>query len=565
MHDAALNPLRKATTGNGTLPPAALAKWKSADGYGPALQALDEVTPGFSSRFDDAGKATQALLDIGAQHKAVVDTAQKEAARQAIIDNLNRRDGLKQANAADKTAVNALLAERKANDSAAGQADRASVMSQIADRAASDKAANAQSAAITQAGIKAAKGIVTEAKATPAAQYAKAVGSSIASTEVENAVGSMLKTGTDGATRMRGLVQSAASDPAALDGLRKAGTDWMVRNFTNADGSLSGAAVINFVKNNSDTLKELYPHDQVSTFGALARNAEENMRWRTSTAIKGGSDSVKNYLAALDKVEKGRRPPGHGRLDGNRGARLWPGADGEHRVESGRPRRDRCRNRLSRQHPATGRHQEHGEPLSRGDGETRTGPVAHLEDAGLGRRWRPAQLRPGAQAKSDRRADVDASGVASGWAILRRSTVKLSVLLTLDGLSQEQRFVEGVAEQLGANNVGSEMRDGALLDVQLIVSARFIERSRDRKSNDAVEGRHGGSPIEENHRGPETLNEGDSRDGFGVVGHPQSSIQGATRRASLKPAQDYGIARSQPSNQGPIRAEMSGLGQRYAS
>ena len=222
MHDAALNPLRKATTGNGTLPPAALAKWKSSDGYGPALQALDEVTPGFSSRFDDAGKATQSLLDIGAQHKAVVDTAQKEAARQAIIDNLNRRDGLKQANAADKTAVNALLAERKANDSAAGQADRAGVMSQIADRATSDKAANAQSAAITQAGIKAAKGIVTEAKATPAAQYAKAVGGSIASTEVENAVGSMLKTGTSGATRMRSLVQSAATDPAALDGLRKA-------------------------------------------------------------------------------------------------------------------------------------------------------------------------------------------------------------------------------------------------------------------------------------------------------------------------------------------------------
>ena len=79
----------------------------------------------------------------------------------------------------------------------------------------------------------------------------------------------------------------------------------MTRNFTNADGSISGAKLINFVKNNSDTLKELYPHDQVSTFGALARNAEENMRWRTSTAIKGGSDSVKNYLAALDKVEKG--------------------------------------------------------------------------------------------------------------------------------------------------------------------------------------------------------------------------------------------------------------------
>ena len=58
-------------------------------------------------------------------------------------------------------------------------------MSQIADRAASDKAANAQSAVDMRAGIKTAKGIVTDAKATPAAQYAKAVGGSIASTEVE--------------------------------------------------------------------------------------------------------------------------------------------------------------------------------------------------------------------------------------------------------------------------------------------------------------------------------------------------------------------------------------------
>ena len=41
MHEAALNPLRARVTGKGTLPPAALAKWK-AD-YGPALRALDEV------------------------------------------------------------------------------------------------------------------------------------------------------------------------------------------------------------------------------------------------------------------------------------------------------------------------------------------------------------------------------------------------------------------------------------------------------------------------------------------------------------------------------------------
>ncbi len=32
--------------------------------------------------------------------------------------------------------------------------------------------------------------------------------------------------------------------------------------------------------------------------GAVARDAEAGTRWRTTTAIQGGSDSVKNLLAA---------------------------------------------------------------------------------------------------------------------------------------------------------------------------------------------------------------------------------------------------------------------------
>ena len=303
MHDAVLNPLRRAALGPGFLPPAALANWKSS--YGPALRALDEVTPGFSRRFDDAGKVTQELLDMGAEHKAAIATARGEAARQAIVDNAARKAQLGQANAADKATGADLLAERAANDRAATQADKASTSSARSDRAASDRAAVAGSRADRDAGISAARGIVRDAKATPAAQFAKGGGTGVASTEVENAVGSFLKTGTTGATRLRGLVQSVQSDPEALAGLQKAGTDWIVRNHTNADGTLSGAKLISFVKQNGDSLRELYPHDQVSMMGAVARDAEAGARWRTTTAIKGGSDSVKNLLAAASENGQG--------------------------------------------------------------------------------------------------------------------------------------------------------------------------------------------------------------------------------------------------------------------
>ncbi len=299
MHDAALNPLRRAALGPGFLPPKALENWKTS--YGPALRALDEVTPGFSGRFDDAGKATQALLDMGADHKAAIATARGEAARQAIVDDTARKAQLGQVNAADKATAAGLLAERAANDRTATQADKASTSAALSDRAASDRAAVAQSRADTSARVSAARGIVRDAKATPAAQFAAKGGTGVASTEVENALGSFLKTGTTGATRTRSLVQSVQGDPEALAGLQKAGTDWLVRNHTTSTGALDGAKLIGFLKQSADSLRELYPHEQVSMMGAVARDAEAGARWRTTTAIKGGSDSVKNLLAAASE------------------------------------------------------------------------------------------------------------------------------------------------------------------------------------------------------------------------------------------------------------------------
>ncbi len=302
MQDAALNPLRRGALGNGTVHPNALARWKES--YGPALRALDEVSPGFSGRFDTAAHSTQALLDLGAQHKAAMADFQAEAAARAIEENTGRKSALRAATASDKDAVGSMLQDRAAADRATNQSDRIATRSLLDDRAASDKAATAASKADMAAGISTARGIVQDAKATPAARFGTNGGNGVASTEVENAVGSFLKTGTAGATRMRGLVQSVAHDPDALQGLQKAGIDWMVRNHLTTDGSLSGAKFIGFLRDNRDTLRELFPNNQVSMFGAVARDAEAGAAWRTSTAIKGGSDSAKNLLSALSEASK---------------------------------------------------------------------------------------------------------------------------------------------------------------------------------------------------------------------------------------------------------------------
>ncbi len=122
------------------------------------------------------------------------------------------------------------------------------------------------------------------------------------------AVVNLPKTGTSGATRMRSLVESVSSNPDALAGLRRAGVDWIIRTHQNADGAMSGANFIKFVRDNRDTLKELFPESQISTFNAIARDIEANAKWRTETSIKGGSDTIKNAKPMLEKaIDQGKR------------------------------------------------------------------------------------------------------------------------------------------------------------------------------------------------------------------------------------------------------------------
>jgi hypothetical protein len=122
-------------------------------------------------------------------------------------------------------------------------------------------------------------------------------------TEVENHVGAVLSARANGPTRMRDLVSQASKDPTTLEGVRKAGVDWMVRKFattaeagTSGEKVLSSAAFRNFVRDNAATLSHLYPESQVNMFRAIAEDLQRANRSVTATAIKGSPGTAKDAL-----------------------------------------------------------------------------------------------------------------------------------------------------------------------------------------------------------------------------------------------------------------------------
>lgn len=291
----ALNGLRAKIGPLGTLKQGDVDRWLTA--HAPAVQALNAVKPGFLDGVRTAADADRTLADMGAAHIAEMKAHNAEAARQAFIDNEARRVATGKATYADKQQVSSLVRERNANAVAANRDDAAQTRSLLAERRSDDAAQNAASLADTRAGVAQARGVVKAAQATPAGDYARKAGGAVSTDEVENAVTGMLKTGTGGAARMRGLVESVKDNPEALDGLRKAGVDGIAREVVSpTTGMVVPHSLISFVKENGAVLKELYGHEQVTSWGAIARAQEENIRWRTETAAKDGSDTTAKLI-----------------------------------------------------------------------------------------------------------------------------------------------------------------------------------------------------------------------------------------------------------------------------
>ncbi|GLS18733.1 hypothetical protein GCM10007874_17500 [Labrys miyagiensis] len=102
IQDMAMARLRAGMKGD-ALDPKALAAWKQ--NYGQALKAVDEASPGFSSKFDNAATATQALNDARIAKVQDLKLAQEGAAgklmgattpgevRQRVSDMIRAKDG----------------------------------------------------------------------------------------------------------------------------------------------------------------------------------------------------------------------------------------------------------------------------------------------------------------------------------------------------------------------------------------------------------------------------------------------------------------------------------------
>lgn len=122
--------------------------------------------------------------------------------------------------------------------------------------------------------------------------------------ETVNIVGQML-TANDGPTQIKDLLSKAGRDTNALQGLRKAGVEYMMQRLTNAGVSsegqpiLSSAGLRDFVSKREGALKALYGDEHVANMRRIAGDMERTQKAFDAMRVKGGSDSMPNFVQWL--------------------------------------------------------------------------------------------------------------------------------------------------------------------------------------------------------------------------------------------------------------------------
>ena len=207
LKDAAVMRLRDAMGKSDVVDQKVLDSWKQK--HANALRAVDEVSPGFSSQFDDAAAATTALKNT----ESAVAKFQKD---------------IKLAPAAKLLGL--------------------THMDEVAPR-----------------------------------------------------VGAMLESGP---TEIASVLQSVGDNPAAIDGLRKAGAEYMARKFANAsiqggENTVSGTKLGNFLRDNSGALEALYGPEHMKTMQLIAADMRAAEEAATNMRAKFGSDTATNLMPFL--------------------------------------------------------------------------------------------------------------------------------------------------------------------------------------------------------------------------------------------------------------------------
>ena len=201
LQDMAMMRLRQSMGRNDTLAPRVLDAWRNK--HADALRAIDDVTPGFSARFDNAAAATAALQDV-----------QSAGSR-----------------------------------------------------------------------------LISQARQGPAARFLGLVDPE----EVSPRVGSLLKRGP---AEVNQVLETAGRDPQVVNGLRAAGVDYMLRQFSNAgmaggENIVSGAKLTKFMDANTASLEALYGTENMKNMRLLAAEFDRAQEAASSQRV-AGSDTARN-------------------------------------------------------------------------------------------------------------------------------------------------------------------------------------------------------------------------------------------------------------------------------
>jgi hypothetical protein len=229
------------------LTPQRLAAWKRD--HAPALARIDELSPGFSNRFDDVATATQALEDAS--------RAQTTGVRQAGRDrDASIRD-----------------AEREHTSTVA--------------QTVKDEAGKVRD---------------FEGNAGNFLKYNNAE-------DLGREIGAIMNS-KDSATRVGRLLDDIGGDPAALEGARRATAEWLVNKFSNVAIGDQGVRNLSpkmspFIQQRETTLRRLYGDEGYGTLTKLGDDIDRGVQHATRKAASTGSDTASKINGMLDDMTKG--------------------------------------------------------------------------------------------------------------------------------------------------------------------------------------------------------------------------------------------------------------------
>ena len=126
--------------------------------------------------------------------------------------------------------------------------------------------------------------------------------------EVEARLAKIFRDEATGVSEMRDLVTQVKGDPAALEGLRKAAADWIVRKMSNVaeagtskEKLVSSAKFQTMVRDSSPALAQLFTPEQMNTLRAVANDLERADRSVQATRIKGSPGTAKDVKQFFKK------------------------------------------------------------------------------------------------------------------------------------------------------------------------------------------------------------------------------------------------------------------------